>query len=270
MCYSFVKGNLIQCQPCVIIRLTGMLSLIHVELLRRETKSIYLYRDEDAKPTTVSHWYLPYRELLQQNVCAQIFGIFKENWTLYTLIKPQSEAKKPYFYYRGFYVPQLSTETRTVSSSCCLEWNLLALVLLQSPSSCLGTARLRVWGGWWPRGDRSGFSIQLLPGKGIWHSVGWKLDCTHSGNESLDDKQPVKAAPGHSRHLKKPSRYGTEKCLINCVSVPHMRKYATIKSLTKPSLSFQHLNGVRTLRVWKPRFCSCPCLREIPSNSLLL
>lgn len=55
MCSSFVKGNLIRCQPCVIIRLSGMLSLIHVELLRRETKSIYLYSDGDAKPETVSH-----------------------------------------------------------------------------------------------------------------------------------------------------------------------------------------------------------------------
>lgn len=42
ICYSFVQDNLIWCQPHVIIRLTGMLSLIHVELLR-ETKSIYLY-----------------------------------------------------------------------------------------------------------------------------------------------------------------------------------------------------------------------------------
>lgn len=99
---------------------------------------------------------------------------------------------------------------------------------------------------------------------------GLEVRLCHSVNESLDDKQPVKDALGHSRHLKKPSRYSTGICPINCVSVPNMRVYATIKSLTKPSLPFQHLNGVRTLRVWKPRFCSCPCLREIPSNSFLL
>lgn len=134
----------------------------------------------------LSHWHLPYRELLQQNVCAQIFGIFKENWTL-CLIKPQSGAKKPYFYYCEVYVPQLITEIRTVSNSCCLEWNFLALVLLWSPSSCLGTARLRSWGGRWPWEDRSGSSVQLLPGKDVWHSVGWKLDCTHPVRGSLDD-----------------------------------------------------------------------------------
>lgn len=215
----------------------------------------------------LSHWDLPYRELLQQNVCAQIFGIFKENWTL-CLIKPQSGATALLLLSWG-----LCSSADYRNQNC----RQLLLSGVKSPGSgfsvkslLLDRARLRSWGGQWPWEDRSGFSIQLLPGKDVWHSVGWKLDCSHPVNESLDDKQPVKDALGHSRHLKKPSRYGTEMCPINCVSVPYMRIYATIKSLTKPSLPFQHLNGVRTLKVWKPKFCSCPCLRDIPSNSLLL
>lgn len=88
--------------------------------------------------------------------------------------------------------------------------------------------------------------------------------------ESVDDKQPVKDALGHSRHLKKSRRYGTEIYPINCVSVPYMKTYATIESLTKPSSPFLYLKGVRTLRVWKPRFCSCPCLKFLPPLSSAL
>lgn len=45
-----------------------MLSFPHVELLRRKTKSIYLYSKEDTKPETVSHRHLLDRDLTQQNV----------------------------------------------------------------------------------------------------------------------------------------------------------------------------------------------------------
>lgn len=71
---------------------------------------------------------------------------------------------------------------------------------------------------------------------------------------------------GHSRHLNKPGRYGTDVCPTNCASVPYMQIYVPIKSLTKPNSPFQHLDGGRSLRMWKPTFSSCPCLREIKSK----
>lgn len=107
---------------------------------------------------------------------------------------PNKTTIRGYFCFHGLYVPQLNREIRTVSSSAGSGFTVKSLFLPQQ-----GWDR----GDRWPWDDRSGFSIPLLPGKDIWHSVGWKSDWTHSVSESLDDKLPVKDILGHSRPVKK-------------------------------------------------------------------
>lgn len=52
-----------------------MLSLIHVELLRRQTKSIYLYSDKDAKPETEPLTSALQGTITAKCVCPDIWNI---------------------------------------------------------------------------------------------------------------------------------------------------------------------------------------------------
>lgn len=98
------------------------------------------------------------------------------------------------------------------------------------------------------------------------HNIQW------SANVINLCKQPgaVQDVLGHSRYLNKPGRCGTEACPSNFTSVPYRQMDIPIKSLTKPNSSFQHLDGWRSLRMWKPRFSSCPRLRKVKSKFSLL